>query len=62
MKGYNQMAKQTPHGRVGRIKARLQALNPYNQRWVELNTKTGRFLNVKSDKKPFKAVRHLKSK
>ena len=52
----------TGHGRIGRIKHRVQAMNPKNQHWTEFNTKTGKITNVKSDKKPFKAVRHYKPK
>ena len=48
------------HGRVGRIKSREQVYNPQNQRYVEINTETHRIINVKSDKKPFKDVRHYK--
>lgn len=56
------MAKNGPkgHGRIGRIKTRTQVHNPHNDRWVERNTKTGQFINVKADKKPFKDVRREK--
>ena len=52
------MAKNGPigHGRVGRIKARSQVLNPKTKRYVERDKKTGRFINVKSDRAPFKDV------
>ncbi len=43
-------------GRVGRITRRTQVLNPHNKRWVERDAMTGRFLNVKADKKPFKDI------
>jgi len=56
------MAKVTTHGRIGRIKQRIQSLNPLTHRWVESSTVSGKFLNVKSDGKPFKAVRQHKSK
>ncbi len=53
------MAKNGPkgHGRVGRIKQRSQVLNPKTKRYVERDTKTCRFINVKSDRAPFKDVR-----
>jgi len=44
------------HGRVGRIKARTQVLNTKTKRYVERDKKTGRFINVKSDRAPFKDV------
>jgi len=50
------------HGRVGRITNREQVFNPQNQKWVEINTQTKKFTNVKSDGKPFKDVRHYKPK
>ncbi len=53
------MAKNGPkgHGRMGRIKQRSQVMNPQNKRWTERDTKTGRFINVKSDRAPFKDVK-----
>ncbi len=45
------------HGRIGRIKQRSQTFNPKTKRYVERDTKTGRFINVKSDRAPFKDVR-----
>jgi hypothetical protein len=53
------VAKNGPigHGRIGRIKQRSQVLNPKTKRYVERDTKTGRFMNVKSDHAPFKDVR-----
>ncbi len=52
------MAKNGPkgHGRVGRIKKRSQTLNTKNKRYIERDTKTGRFINVKADRAPFKDV------
>ena len=50
------------HGRVGRIKNRIQSFNPLTRQYVESSTKTGKFLNVKSDGKPFKGVRRHLSK
>lgn len=53
------MAKNGPkgHGRVGRIRGRSQTFNPKTKRYVERDTKTGRFINVKSNRAPFKDVR-----
>ena len=45
------------HGRVGRIKERSQTFNPKTKRYIERDRKTGRFINVKSDRAPFKDVR-----
>jgi len=45
------------HGRIGRIKQRSQVLNTTTKRYVERDTKTGRFMNVKSDHAPFKDVK-----
>jgi hypothetical protein len=55
------MAKNTQdHGRKGQISQRSQTLNTQNKRWTERDTKTGRFMNVKSDFTPFKDVRKEK--
>jgi hypothetical protein len=48
------------HGRLGPIKNRIQSLNPRSKRWTKSSTKTGKFINVKSDAKPFKSVRRHK--
>jgi hypothetical protein len=45
------------HGRVGRIKHRSQTLNTQNKRWVERDAKSGQFINLKADHKPFKDVK-----
>ena len=50
------------HGRVGVIKDRVQVYNPKIERYVEINTQTRRIINVKSDKQPFKDVRHYRQK
>lgn len=44
-------------GRRGAIRSRSQVYNPQNQKYVKRDTETGRFLDVKSDDKPFKGVR-----
>ena len=43
--------------RVGAVRERSQAFNPHTERWVKRDTETGRFINHKSDKDPFKGVR-----
>ncbi|UXR86208.1 hypothetical protein [Staphylococcus felis] len=43
--------------RKGAVKSRSQVKNPKTNRYVKRDTKTGRFLDVKSDSKPFKGVR-----
>ena len=49
------------HGRVGPIKNRTQFKNPaIGNKFTERNTKTGEFINNKSDNKPFKDVRKEK--
>lgn len=54
-----EMAKNGPkgHGRIGRITERSQTFNPVTKRYIERDTKTGRFINVKADRAPFKDVR-----
>lgn len=50
------MAKNTGKGyRKGEVKDRSQVETPVG--WVKRDTKTGRFLDVKSDGEPFKGVR-----
>lgn len=53
------MAKNPPKGsgRRGAIKDRSQTYNPKIERYVKRDTDTGRFMDVKSDDKPFKGVR-----
>ncbi|WP_461630864.1 hypothetical protein [Labilibaculum euxinus] len=43
--------------RHGAVKDRSQVLNPKTDKWVKRNTDTGRFMDGKSDDKPFKGVR-----
>lgn len=43
--------------RHGAIKNRSQVLNPKIEKWVERNTETGQFMNVKADAAKFKGVR-----
>lgn len=54
------MAKNAPTGdgrRIGAVTKRSQVLNPTTKTWVKRNTETGRFMDGKSDGKPFKGVR-----
>ncbi len=44
-------------GRVGAVRQRSQVLNPATGNYVKRDTETGRFMDVKSDGKPFKGVR-----
>lgn len=56
------MAKNAPSGdghRIGAVKERSQFQHP-NGHWVERNTQTGQFLNVKHDEEKFKGVRKEK--
>lgn len=56
------MAKNPPKGpgRRGAIKDSSQVYNPKIERYVKRDTDTGRFMDVKSDDKPFKGVRKEK--
>lgn len=46
--------------RNGAVKQRSQTHNPQNDKWVERDAKTGEFMHVKKDGKPFKGVRKEK--
>lgn len=57
------MAKNAPSGdghRKGQVKERSQTFNPKTEKWVKRDTETGKFLDGKSDDKPFKGVRKEK--
>lgn len=55
------MAKEENKGYlVGEIKDRSQVRNPKIDRWIKRNAETGKFMDVKSDDKPFKDVRKEK--
>jgi hypothetical protein len=54
------MAKNPPIGdnaRRGAVSDRSQTHNPKNDRWVKRDADSGRFMDQKADKKPFKGVR-----
>ncbi len=54
------MATNPPTGdgrRIGAVRDRSQAYNPKTDRWTKRDTESGRFIDQKSDRKPFKGVR-----
>lgn len=56
------MATNKPYGdnrREGAVRERSQTQTPSGN-WVKRDTTTGRFMDVKSDKAPFKGVRREK--
>lgn len=57
------MAKNPPKGagRRGAVKQRSQVKNPLTGKYVKRDKTTGQFMDMKSDKKPFKGVRKEKS-
>ncbi len=48
------------NGRVGEVRKRSQLENPVTQNWQKRNADTGKFMDVKADKRPFKGVRREK--
>lgn len=46
--------------RTGSVKKRDQVFSPQNKRWIKRTTESGRFMDQKADKKPFKGVRKSK--
>lgn len=46
--------------REGAVSKRSQVLNPKTETWTKRDTDTGRFMDGKSDDKPFKGVRKEK--
>lgn len=57
------MATNPPKGdghRNGAVRERSQTYNPQADRWVKRDTTNGRFIDQKSDDKPFKGVRREK--
>lgn len=57
------MAINKPYGdgaRIGAVRDRSQVFNPKIDRFVKRNSDNGRFMDVKSDKVPFKGVRKEK--
>jgi hypothetical protein len=57
------MAKNSKTGdskRTGAVCDRSQTKNSVTGQWVKRDTKTGKFIDVKADGKPFKGVRKEK--
>lgn len=57
------MATNPPKGdnhRNGAVRDRSQVHNPKNDHWVKRDSDTGKFIDQKSDNKPFKGVRKEK--
>jgi len=57
------MATNPPKGdghRNGAVRERSQVKNPVTDHYVKRNTTTGRFIDQKADKEPFKGVRREK--
>lgn len=57
------MATNPPSGdghRNGAIRERSQVHNPKNDKWTKRDSSNGRFIDQKSDGKPFKGVRKEK--
>jgi hypothetical protein len=53
------MATNPPKGdghRNGAVKGRSQVQNPVTGHWTKRDTETGKFIDQKADKKPFKGV------
>lgn len=57
------MAKNKPYGdgcRQGQVTDRTQTYNTHNDRWTKRDSDTGKFIDQKADKTPFKGVRKEK--
>lgn len=57
------MATNPPSGdghRNGAVRKRSQTYNPKTSQWTKRDSETGRFMDQKSDGKPFKGVRKEK--
>ena len=53
------MATNKPYGdeaRRGAVRDRSQVYNPHTERYVKRDRDTGKFMDIKSDDKPFKGV------
>ncbi|WP_413578008.1 hypothetical protein ACLVWU_05750 [Bdellovibrio sp. HCB290] len=51
------VGKKNDNHRDGAVRKRSQVFNSHTEHWIERDTTTGRFINVKADNKPFKGVR-----
>ncbi|MBA4009364.1 MAG: hypothetical protein C0465_26825 [Ralstonia sp.] len=57
------MAKNTDEGfRRGAVKERVQAYNPVTERYVKIDTNTGRIIDHKKTPGPYKGVKEVKSR
>lgn len=57
------MATNPPIGdghRKGAVRGRSQVYNPKTDNWTKRDTGTGRFMDQKADKNPFKGIRKEK--
>ena len=57
------MATNKPYGdnhRIGAVKDRSQVYNGKIEKFIKRDSETGKFMDVKSDGKPFKGVRKEK--
>lgn len=57
------MAKNPPPGdnqRKGAVRDRSQVYNPQNERYIKRDADTGKFMDQKADRRPFKGVRKEK--
>jgi len=57
------MATNPPKGdghRHGAVRDRSQMFNPKNDRWVKRDSETGKFMDQKTNRDPFKVVRKEK--
>lgn len=56
-----EVAKNTGDGsRKGAVKERVQAYNPVTQRYVKIDTSTGRIIDHKKTEGPYKGIREAK--
>ncbi len=51
------MARNTEDGRKGSVKERVQVLNPLTERWVKVDTNTGRIIDHKRTPGPYKGIK-----
>lgn len=51
------MAKNTDTGREASVKERVQVLNPLTERWVKVDTNTGRIIDHKRTPGPYKGIK-----
>lgn len=57
------MATNKPYNdghRNGQVKKRSQTFNDHNSKFIKRDAESGKFMDVKSDEKPFKGVRKEK--